>query len=212
MTEADSDETALVPQHPADLQTRSWTLAMKPAAALALVSGAKGMVARTVDEEDAKCRLEHDGTFFVEALGEGELQVWRRPTRDWTYKTAGALQPVPYPDVLHLRAERTTAGSTVTATWRPHPATLKSFRFDIGMALLTVAAFSALSLLGPLPWAVWLIVPFGFAFAFFRRHRARPGRESLLSVVHEALAAHDLAEAGATPSAFRRRSLPSGES
>ena len=220
MTE-DDDERALAPvgvptaaiPAPSGQLVRSMVVGLSPEQAVSALLSSPNLTERSLDADQLDTREYDDGQQFYDVAANGELVLWRRPTRTWLDLGRGVLEPIPYPDCLHIQVGSEPRGSRVTMRWQRHPLTRTSLWFNltgagIGLAFLTLCV--VLAGMSPTLWAC-LVVAMGLLstpvirrFSFARRARTR-----LLKGAYAALAPHELASAETDASAFRAQLPPS---
>jgi hypothetical protein len=183
---------------------RMMTVALEPAEALERILGLglDGLEPRSVAYDRPLMHVYHDGKVFYERTNEGVV-LWRRPAHRWF---RGALERVPYPDVLDVRIEPIPRGSRIEMRWRAHPITRVATRWNMGwMGLLWVATLASVAVLGPSTGALLLCLSMLIVSVQVSLQLARVRRvlRPMLPRAYAALAPYELGAADATGSAFR---------
>lgn len=184
------------------------TVALPPAEALdrILALGLDGLEPRSVAYDRPLMHVYHEGKVFYERTSEGVV-LWRRPAHRWF---RGALERVPYPDVLDVRIAAIPRGSRIEMRWRAHPITRAATRWNVGwLGLLWVATLGSVGVLGLSTGALLLCLAMVIvsAQASLQLARVRGVLRPMLPRAYAALAPYELGAADATGSAFRVASV-----
>ena len=207
-------ESPARPVRVAPLSTRARTMVvgLAPEQALAALMASPRMTERSLDADQLNTRAYDDGQHFYEVAPDGALVIWRRPTHTWLDFGRGVLEPIPYPDCLHIQVGHEPRGSKVEMRWQRHPLTRTSLWFNLtgaGIGLIFLTLCMVLAGISPTLWAVLIVTMGLLSTPIIRRFAfARRARTSLLRGAYTALASHELAAAETDASAFRAQLPP----
>src|SRR5262245_54244791 len=106
-----SGTVALARREPEAGAPRTMTVALPPDEALERILELQldGLEPRSVAFDRPLMHVYHEGKVFYERTHDGVV-LWRRPAHRWF---RGALERIPYPDVLDVRIEATPRGSRI---------------------------------------------------------------------------------------------------
>lgn len=188
----------------ADPLARTITVALAPAEALERILdlGLDGLEPRSVAYDRRLADARHEGKVFYELTRDGVV-LWRRPVPRWF---RGALERLPYPDVLDVRIEPIARGSRIEMRWRAHPITRGALLWNAGwMAALWSIAIAAVASAGPTrgPLVLCLCMLVVSAQAAVRLVRARRLLGPVLPRAYAALAPYELGAGERQGSVFR---------
>lgn len=183
---------------------RTMTLALDPAEALERILdlGLDGLEPRSLAYDRPLMHAYHEGKVFYERTSDGVV-LWRRPAHRWF---RGALERVPYPDVLDVRIEAIPRGARIEMRWRAHPITAAATRWNAAwMVVLWAAVIATVAIMGATKGPLLLCVAMlaVSVHAGIRIVHARRMLRPLLPRAYAVLAPYELGAADAEGSVFR---------
>ncbi len=190
-----------------DVPGKTMLVALAPAEALEriIALGLDGLEPRSVAHDRALMFAYHEGKVFYERTHAGVV-LWRRPAHR---RLRGALETVPYPDVLDVRIEPVARGSRVEMRWRAHPLTRTAMLWNVAtVAVLWSAALATVVGLGPTKGPLLLCLA-ALLLSLRTAHELVRGRRMLRPLLPRAyavLAPYELGAAEAPGSVFRMTS------